>query len=86
MVASPANYSLGAVGCALAEEGEGVRMVAGLRIADRGEDVLICGRCLADMDPERGYDGGAGVVRVRDRRGRWAATFVCDSCASSYVK
>lgn len=59
-----------------------MRLVAGYLVPESNRDAIVCGRCEVNMDPARGYQGGAGVVRVRDRRGVSHATFVCEFCAA----
>lgn len=57
-----------------------MKVVAGFLVPESDRDPVVCGRCERDMDPKHGYPGGAGIVRVRDRRGGWCATYVCEWC------
>lgn len=55
-------------------------------VPEPGDAKSQCGSCGRDLDYRRGYRGGVGLVRVRERGGPWAVTFVCDRCGDELTK
>lgn len=57
-----------------------MKRVGRFLVPEPGEDKSVCGSCTRDLDYRRGYRGGVALLRVRERGGPWAVTFVCDGC------